>query len=413
VNEGAGILTNMKDLATVDSAAHHTSARPADGDAASNRPTAERMDTDCAEPDSLAQHLRQRLAQEGPLPWPDVMAAALYQPGLGYYAREVRRVGRRGDFYTAVSVGPLYGTLLAELAVGLWETAGRPTTFIIAEQAAHDGQLAADLWHALEQHPLGAVVSWVIIDPQPLYRERQAAHLMPLMGERVSWLSEISELAGVGLLLANELLDALPVNRLTYTSSGWQDHWVTATESGFEFELRTSTDPERHRLPTGLPLGYTTETHGAMAAWAQGLAQSPWQGAVLIADYGYDWEDYYRPERSEGTLRRYTQHRTDGHVLAEIGDCDLTAHIEFTRLTEALGAGGYQLLADLPQGRFLGLVGHRWLSSLPSHAAAETVPGLLRQYQALTHPGHMGAAFRMLLMGRGLTSGYRFPRLSF
>lgn len=361
---------------------------------------------------SFEEQLRRRIAAQGPLPWPQVMAAALYEPGLGYYSRAVRRVGRAGDFYTSVSVGGLYGRLLAELATGIWEAAGRPADFIIAEQAAHDGQLAADIWAALQDHPLGQVVTWCVIEPQTVYREAQQARLSPLMGTRIRWLADVGALAGTGLLVCNELLDALPVNRVTLSETGWRDLLVDVGPEGFVWTTAPSLDPELNRLPEGVPPGYTTETHGAIAAWAEQLAASAWQGAVLIADYGYDQQDYYRPERSDGTLRRYTQHGTDGKVLEDLGECDLTAHIEFDRLREVLERGRFQVQADLPQGRFLTLVGLPWLERLNERASPAELPGILRQFHSLTHPGHMGAAFRMMLLGRGLTNGYRFPTLA-
>lgn len=351
------------------------------------------------------------MAAEGSLPWPEVMACALYEPGLGYYAKAVRRVGRAGDFYTAVSVGATYGHLLAHLVQQVWEAAGRPEHFVVAEQAAHDGQLSADLWEGLQSLPVSQVVRWCIVEPQPVYRTAQEERLKPLMGERIAWVDEIDQLQGTGLLLCNELLDALPVNRVRWTGSSWEDLLVeTDGADGFAWTSRPSTDPEVAFLPGDLPAGYTTETHGAMKHWAQRLGRSGWHGAVLIADYGYDADDYHRPERADGTLRRYTQHGTDGKVLENLGECDLTAHIDFTGLAETLAAAGFQTLADLPQGRFLTSIGMEWLRSLETLPMGERM-AKVRQFQALTHPGHMGAAFRMMLLGRGLTGSFAFPTL--
>jgi len=360
---------------------------------------------------SFEEHLRQRIAAEGPLPWSEVMAAALYEPGLGYYAREVRRVGRKGDFYTSVSVGPLYGQLLAELANGVWEAAGCPQQFIIAEQAAHDGQLAADVWEALQSGPLGKVVSWRIVEPQTVYRAAQQERLNPLMGDRIEWLHDVSELAGCGVFLCNELLDAFPVNRVRWTPMGWEDLLVDVVGDEFRWASRWSEDPELDRLPEDVEPGYTTETHGAMVRWAEALAASTWEGAVMIADYGYDGEDYYRPERSDGTLRRYNKHGTDGDVLKELGNCDLTAHINFTRLRLVLERARFEVKADLPQGRFLTLVGIPWLKALEGSTPFGEHRSIMRQFHTLTHPGHMGSAFRVMLLGRGLTASYKLPTL--
>ncbi len=339
------------------------------------------------------------------------MAGALYEPGLGYYGRAVRPVGRKGDFYTSVSVGPLYGRLLAELAEGVWEHAGRPAQFTIAEQAAHDGQLAADMWQALQDGPLGEVVTWRIVEPQAIYRAAQAEKLLPLMGDRIEWLNEVSELAGFGLFVCNELLDAFPVNRVRWTSNGWEELLVDVDGEAFRWTSRALEGPEREWLPDYATPGYTTETHGAMAQWAEALAGSAWEGAVMIADYGYEVVDYYDFSRSDGTLRRYSKHTVDGEVLEELGECDLTAHINCTLLAEVLERGRFHQLTDMPQERFLTKLGIPCLTRIEFELSNDERASLLRQFHMLTYPGFMGAAFRVMLFARGLTEGYALPTL--
>jgi SAM-dependent MidA family methyltransferase len=332
------------------------------------------------------------------------MEQALYHPQHGYYGSQVRRIGRAGDFFTAVSVGAVYGELLAEAVEQVWLAAGSPVDFRVAEQAGHDGQLSEDMWRALATKPVGKSVHWVMVEGQAPYRRAQQERLLPLMGNRVEWIDEVADLAGTGVLIANELLDALPVQRVRWSGSEWEECCVTVVGE----DLAWTTRPLREvipGLPSNPPVGWTTELHPAMAAWASSLAGSAWQGAVLVADYGYDVETYYALERSEGTLRRYSNHGSDGNVLADLGEADLTAHINFTLLEQALAAGGWEVQVDLPQGRFLTQVGMDWLRR----------PGLsrasLRQFQTLTHPGHMGAAFRTMLAARGLTRPLELPTL--
>jgi SAM-dependent MidA family methyltransferase len=151
------------------------------------------------------------------LPWVEVMKLALYHPDHGYYAGKPRRVGRAGDFYTAVSVGPLYGQLLAQVAAEVWHSLGQPDGFTLIEQGAHDGQLAADIWQGWphKQKP-----RYLIVEPQAEYREVQRARLAPMMGERVSWVPSWAEMGASpthAMLLCNELLDAFPVLRVRTT----------------------------------------------------------------------------------------------------------------------------------------------------------------------------------------------------
>jgi SAM-dependent MidA family methyltransferase len=355
--------------------------------------------------------VKKMILEQGPLPWSAVMRVALYDPTVGYYGSEVRKIGRQGDFYTAVSVGQVYGALLAEVAQRVWMAAGEPGEFIIAEQAGHDGQLAEDVWTAAQELLVGKVMRWVSVEPQGVYQTAQAARLQPLMGDRVCWVDGLSALSGCGLLICNELLDALPVERVKWDGESWQTCAVGLAEDGETLEWTSLPYAGlTEQLPNDPELGFTTETHMAMADWAGELGHSGWHGAVLVADYGYDAETYFAPERNDGTLRRYSQHGVDGKVLEALGDCDLTAHIDFTLLRQRLEAGGFQVEQDLPQGRFLTLAGWDWLKRMALGAPKEQM-GLMRQFQSLTHPGHMGAAFRIMLVSRGLTSGIAFPTL--
>ena len=350
------------------------------------------------------------------LPWAAVMNLALYHPP-GYYTGRPRRVGRSGDFYTAVSVGPLYGQLLAAVAAEVWQSLGAPGDFTLIEQGAHDGQLAEDLWRGWspETKP-----RYLIVEPQDGYREVQRARLQPLMGEGVSWVESWEEVLSAqcsvpedrstehsalstfpAVLLCNELLDAFPVHRVRWTGGQWRELGVTADLAWVEMDI---TDPdvlaEIQRLPSDLPEGYTTEVHPAATRWMQAVARTPFRGAVLIADYGYEAGEYYTSERSDGTLRRYHAHRTDGNVLRDLGQCDLTAHINFTRLIEVAEGAGLTVRRFQDQGRFLTHAATPWLRSLEGRAPDAATLSLLRQFQSLTHPSHMGAAFRILCLDK-------------
>lgn len=354
--------------------------------------------------------IRQSIAA-APLGWvrfAEVMRLALFHPEHGYYGGPPRRIGRSGDFYTAVSVGPLYGHLLAAVAVETWEALGRPDTFTVIEQGAHDGQLAADVWAGLQQSPLREAARYVIVEPQPGYQQAQRERLLPVLGDRVGWVTDHEALAGVkdgALFLCNELLDAFPVHRLRWNGLAWEElGLVLGAGDELVFEPRPIETgvlaDEAARLPLDLPFGYTTEVHPAAAEWMRSLCAVPFPGAVLIADYGYEAEEYYAAERSDGTLRRYHDHRVDGDVLQGLGESDLTAHINFTQIIAEARCGGFEVKRFMEQGRFLTHAARPWLASLEGRPPSSSTMALLRQFQTLTHPSHMGAAFRMLLLGR-------------
>jgi SAM-dependent MidA family methyltransferase len=342
--------------------------------------------------------LRKIITENGPVSWREVMELALYNSEVGYYGSFVPPVGRTGDFYTSVSVGKLYGTLLAELALKVWRAAGEPEVFVIAEQAAHDGQLMADVRDAIQTLPLASSCRYVIIEPELTYQLTQRT----ILGTEVQWLVSVKDLRGVGLFYCNELLDALPVERVRFDGTRWEKFCVTLENDALTWCTQAMAQPP---LPRHLPGGYITEYHVGAEAWAADLAKADWQGAVFLADYGYDEEEYYSYERNAGTLRRYFQHRSDAEILQNLGEADLTAHVNFTPILKTLHSAGWRTDADLPQGRFLSRLA---VESLLRHSS----PKKARQLMALTHPGHLGAVFRNVLLSRGLNNSsplFRIP----
>lgn len=335
----------------------------------------------------------------GLLTFAQVMQRALYDPEHGYYGPGPRRIGRSGDFYTAVSVGPLYGRLLARLAQQVWQEQDRPADFILVEQAAHDGQLAEDILGVSE-------FPYLIVEPNPRYESVQRQRLARF-ADRVQWVSSLADLpARPALFLCNELPDAMPVHLVRWDGVAWCELQVGSDGEAFRFvEAAPSSQKlitELARLPQDLPAGYTTEINLAALDWMQELAGSALHGVICIADYGFDESELYAPERSTGTLRRYRQHQTDDRVLEDLGECDLTTHINFTALIREAEAMGLQTSHYEHQGRFLGRLGMDWLRTLDGRPPDAATQALLRQYQSLTHPAFMGRSFRILLLEKGI-----------
>lgn len=354
---------------------------------------------------SISQLLFEKLGLTPRLSFAEVMELALYHPGHGYYGPGPRRIGRGGDFYTAVSVGPLYGRLLADLAQQTWTDLGQPEGFGVIEQAAHDGQLAEDILAACE-------FDYVIVEPNPRYeavqRERLAA-----FGARVTWVASLADIpARPALFVCNELPDAMPVHLVQWDGAQWRELFVVSqtipdSESpvlGWEAgEVSEELRDELARLPDDLPAGYTTEINLAALRWMRELAAAPFHGRIYIADYGLDEEELYSIERTKGTLRRYYQHQTDDKVLENLGDCDLTTHVNFTRLVETAEEAGLKLRSYEHQGRYLSKIGLAWLATLEGKRPDAGTQALLRQFHSLTHPAMMGRSFRVVEMGKGIS----------
>lgn len=321
------------------------------------------------------------------------MELALYDPEHGYYSQRPRRIGRKGDFYTAVSVGPLYGRLLADLARQTHAELGKPEDFFVIEQAAHDGQLAEDILSSCD-------FDYLIVEPNPRYEAAQRERLAAF-DNRVSWVPSLAEVpARPALFVCNELPDAMPVHLVRWDGVEWQELFVVA-ESVLSFQSgppSSSLADEIARIPRDLPPGYTTEIGLAALEWMRDLAAAPFRGAIYLADYGLDHEELYSNERTTGTLRRYHHHHTDDHVLEKLGECDLTTHVNFTRLIEVAEDAGLKLRSYEHQGRYLSKLGLPWLATLEGKRPDATTQASLRQFHSLTHPAMMGRSFRVVVL---------------
>lgn len=331
------------------------------------------------------------------LTFAEVMQQALYHPAHGYYGPGPRKIGRSGDFYTAVSVGPLYGRLLGKLAIEVKAEMGSPADFTIIEQAAHDGQLAEDILSAVD-------LPYTVVEPNPRYAEVQRQRLARF-GERVRWVASLADLPAVpAFYLCNELPDAMPVHLVRWDGAAWQELYVQTEGDGLGFipgpPSSEKLAAELIRLPQGLEAGYTTEVNLAALDWMAELAAAPFRGTVYMADYGFDEAELYSPERTTGTLRRYKGHQTDDRVLEDLGEGDLTTHVNYTRLIEVAESAGLKLRTYELQGRFLGKLGLSVLAGLEGKTDANT-QALLRQYHSLTHPAFMGRLFRVLMLDKG------------
>lgn len=353
--------------------------------------------------------IRDRIrAAGGSLPWAEVMRLALYEPGAGYYRRGVRRIGRRGDFYTSVSVGPVFGELLGRFIQGAWGAAGSPREFGIIEQGAHDGTLAADILLELkEQAPeLFEAARYHIVEPDAVHQTAQRTTLGGMADKLVhaARLAELRDLPEHAIFLCNELPDAMPVHRMKLAPDGWKEYHVRCRdEEHFEFVLDGISSErlaaELDRIGVVLPEGFVTEVNLAMLDWVRELAAVPFRGPALILDYGHNAEDYFSPERHEGSLRRYGAHRADDRVLENLGECDLTAHVNFTRLAKEAEDLGLFIAEFIEQGRFLCR-----LAPGPRPGTPEKSAAWLRQFHSLTHPGLMGRSFHALLLGKDFDS---------
>jgi SAM-dependent MidA family methyltransferase len=333
------------------------------------------------------------IRRRGPLSFADFMALALYDPARGYYARPDRAIGRRGDFYTSVSAGPVFGDLLARHFAHWADALGRPAR--IVELGAHDGTLAADLLGALDRHLPAGEIEYAIIEPLDALARRQRETLAAF-DNRVRIVADAADLdPRPTLVFGNEVLDALPFRVVESAADGWRERGVgPGADGGLAWhDLGPAGDLAADLPPR--PPGYRTEVRPDLEAFLRPLVRLLDPGRMLWIDYGFERDDYYHESRTEGTLRTYAAHRAGDDPLDSPGEHDLTAHVEFTALREALEALGGTVARFESQGRFLTELARPWLLEMDGRSDPAAA-SLLRNFQTLTHPGHLGGRFQVM-----------------
>ena len=360
---------------------------------------------------TLAKIVREEIvAHGGALPFARFMELALYCPNLGYYEAKRDTVGRRGDFYTSVSVGNLFGELLAfQFADWLEEIKSPDAQLRIIEAGAHDGRLARDIlmWLRSNRPALFGELEYAILEPSPRRREWQRETLEHF-AEKIRWFSGFdTSISGciTGIIFSNELLDAFPVRRLGWNAEKrkWFEWGVAVSGDKLtpaKIELAENDAPLAGVPPAlldVLPDNFTTETSPAAANWWHLAAASLSRGKLMTADYGLDAEEYFVPSRRDGTLRGFYRHHLADDLLANVGEQDLTAHVNFTDVQRAGEEAGLKTEFYSTQARFLTRILE---TTLKDKQFGEWTSARGRQFQTLTHPEHLGRAFRALVQSR-------------
>jgi len=367
--------------------------------------------------ETLVYSIRDLIRREGPISFDRFMEQALYHPEHGYYSSGRCEIGRRGDYFTSVSAGPLFGSLLAGQFAEIWESLERPGDFTIVEQGAHHGEFASDVLEALREQAAEffATLRYRIVEPFAVLRRRQEGVLRQF-ADRVEWAGSVEQMAPFsGVHFSNELLDAFPVHLLVGKGEGAERHWcerlVERTSCGFTFVDRPVTDPRLlHRLrklPPPPVEGYETEINLAALNWIAALAGKLRQGVVLIADYGLTRTEFYSPSRRTGTLQSYADHRVLPSLLEQVGQSDLTTHVEWTSLAEQAEESGLTIAGFADQHHFLtGL-----LSAHPE--LVTTGAERSRALQTLIHPEFLGMKFQFLGLTKNLPAGVSLGGFTF
>ena len=341
-------------------------------------------------------------AAGGFLPFDRYMQIALYEPGLGYYVAGARKFGAGGDFVTAPEMTALFGTTMGVQIAAILETT--PDRQIV-ELGAGSGKLAADLLTMLAASGTPAA-RYQIIEVSAELRERQRAtleRLAPSEVRRVEWLTEIpASIAGV--VVMNEVLDAIPPHIVARRGGAWFERGVTRHGGQFDWTERPLRDERlmtraAERFPA--EVDYLSEVNPAAEALVELIGRRLAFGAMLITDYGFPRAEYYHRERSEGTLMGHYRHRAHTDPFLWPGLSDLTAHVDFTAIAEAGERAGLSVAGFTSQASFLLSCG--LLDRLREVGPSDSLAYLREAsaVQTLTSPAEMGESFKILALARG------------
>jgi len=360
-------------------------------------------------PDEIAQHHSKKLIalikseieqNDGAISFQRYMELALYAPGLGYYAAGSAKLGEEGDFITAPEISPLFSQTLANAILPALEN-----DQIILEVGAGRGRMAADILVYLKQKNRLPKQYWILELSADL-RERQKqtiTEIIPDFVENVKWLEELPN-AFTGVVLANELLDAMPVQLFQKTENDINDVNVIWAGNKFSFQLKSSFDQRLvHRvknietkLEKEFDAGYVSEINFAAEDWVKSIAASLQQGIIILIDYGFPRHEYYHEQRAQGTLMCHYRHRTHPDVFVYPGLQDITAHVDFTAMADAALEVDLKVIGYTNQASFLMGAGLLELSAINEEGNVEQQMEMASQVKKLTLPHEMGELFKVI-----------------
>ena len=360
-----------------------------------------------AHSEQTAAYIREHIeAAGGSISFAEFMHHALYAPGLGYYTAGTTKFGEAGDFVTAPEVSSVFGRVLARQSA---EVLSQVESGAILEYGAGSGKLAVDMLRALEE--LDALPSaYLILEVSPDLREREQVYIaehVPALADRVAWIDAVPD-SHRGVIVANEVLDSMPVERFVRRDAGVMQLRVAAEGDAFVFleapaaeNLALAVASIEKYLGEALPNGYASEICLAIPPWIGGMAAALREGMAFLFDYGGSRREYYAPERSDGWLRCHFRHRAHNDPLVLPGIQDITAWVDFTSVARAAVAQGFDVAGYTSQAQFLlggGLEAE--MGGFETRTTAEQL-ALSQEIKKLTLPGQMGERFKCIALRKG------------
>lgn len=359
----------------------------------------------------LSKRITKQIKRHGDLKFSKYMEMALYTPELGYYASALPKIGLGGDFITAPEVSPIFSRCLARQAI---QVLAKLEEANIIEFGAGQGTMAKDILLELNnlQQPIHRYYI-VEISPDLKARQKQTIeeHLAPELIEKVVWLDELPSTPISAVVLANEVLDAMPFERIRIEPDGAMQGYVKFDDDkqAFDWDYQPITEKPLTSFTNHLikylgevsDLGYETEINLNIKPWLKTISASISEGAVLLIDYGYSRHEYYQPARVMGTLRCHYQQRAHSNPFFYPGLQDITAHVDFTAVAEDAYDSGFKVAGFTTQAHFLMATGLLEMSADPNSQVTDQLK-VAQQIKTLTLPDEMGENFKVI----GLTKNF-------
>jgi SAM-dependent MidA family methyltransferase len=360
-----------------------------------------------------------RIADQGRITFAEFMAACLYEPGLGYYTSPGRKVGAEGDFYTSITVHGAFGRVIAREIAQMWRSMGTPAEFTLMECGAGNGRLACDIMDFLAQREpdMYQNLRLVLVEQEPTLESAQREMLTTHV-DRLTWLSPAEFASGSftfnGCLYSNELIDALPVQRVVMTSDGLQEVYVTLKDGEFVEEAGEPSTPEIEaylkRVGVELHPAQQAEVNLNAPRWLAAASVALQRGFILTIDYGYPAPELYTARRKLGTLLCYYRHQVEENPYLRLGMQDITTHVDFTTLMKCGEELGLHNDWFGEQYRFLlsaGIIEEIEDIERSAISEAEKLRLRLTLKKLIMPEGGMGDTFKLLIQSKGVTA----PRL--
>ncbi|MEJ2761098.1 MAG: SAM-dependent methyltransferase [Gammaproteobacteria bacterium] len=343
-------------------------------------------------------------AADGHIPFTRFMELALYAPGLGYYSAGSEKIGAAGDFVTAPEISPLFSRCLARQCEQVIRRLGQG---VILEPGAGTGTMAVDMLLELERRKALPEAYW-ILEPSAELRRRQEQTLnarIPRLMDRIEWLESLPARPFDGIILANEVLDAFPFDRICIEGGEVRELHVAWEDGRFAWRSLPAEQVLRDYVGAILDVGclpdsYTTEVNRSVQPFIASLAEVLNRGLVLLVDYGYPRTEYYHPQRIDGTMLCHYRHRVHADPFVYVGLQDITASVDFTTVAEAAVTAGLEVCGFTTQAHFLLGCG---LDDMQEGGGGDQKALLeyARQVKLLTLPAEMGERFKSMALGRG------------